>query len=54
MDVKFREVPGQEGQTVTGSRWPSSNDGWRLGVAIGAAIILLSLLACFVGVAIGG
>lgn len=47
-------MPGQEGQTVTGSLWPSSNRGWRLAVAGGAALILLSLFGCVALLAIGG
>lgn len=30
-------------ERVTPSRWPSSNRGWRLGVAFAAAVVLLAV-----------
>lgn len=45
--MKFREIPGQEQGHL--ERWPSSNHGWRLGVVIGAALVLSGIVICTLG-----
>jgi hypothetical protein len=49
MAAKFRRMRGQV--DVWHGGWPSSNYGWRLGVAGAASIILLGVVACLLSVA---
>lgn len=42
--MKFREIPGQDQPHV--ERWPSSNTGWRMGVVVGAAVVLSGIILC--------
>ena len=51
MDVRFREVPGQD-DWGPNSGWPSSNTGWRFGVFLGAALILLAIPLLVIGMAL--
>lgn len=46
--TRFEEIPGQEDWTAN-SRWPSSNSGWRYGVAVASALLLLLVIGCPVG-----
>lgn len=51
MDVRFREVPGQD-DWGPNSLWPSSNHGWRLWISVGASLILLAIPLLVIGTAL--
>jgi hypothetical protein len=44
--AEFKEIPGQE----SWGSWPTTNNGWRLVISVIAALILLSIPLCVIGV----